>query len=148
MLAIYVGAGRIHSATQHFKAGECLLCIFGPVNDEVNNFLLKNCRHDGEGNQKAKSSNVLITFWASERSPKNEVMYQLLSNVLIHKLYISRKLLHLLGMMRMEAEVENAEREKGREGETRCKRLTVICRVMISLDSGGNFSNLLLGLVV
>lgn len=48
---------------------------------------------------------------------RNEVMYQLLSNVLIHKLYISRKLLH----------------RSLHEGT----KTFVIFRVMISLDSQG-----------
>lgn len=61
-------------------------------------------------------SKLLITTSESGRSPKNEVMYQLLSNVLIHKLYISRKLLHLIRcMMRTKAQWS---------WKTRCKRLT------------------------
>jgi hypothetical protein len=52
-------------------------------------------------------------------------MYQLLSNVLIHKLYISRKLLHLLLCMWWCGWTRSKEDE----------RLTVIYRVMISLDS-------------
>lgn len=46
-------------------------------------------------NQKASLLKILNhVFWILT-FPENEVMYQLLGNVLTHKLYISRKLLHL-----------------------------------------------------